>query len=64
MSQQEQFKVVGNQHGHISLWPRSRVNALGWVDAGFEGSRQDCLDHIDASLPELTGRVAAAFAPA
>jgi MbtH protein len=61
MSTEDRYRVVGNQHGHISIWPAARPNALGWVDAGFDGTRQDCLAHIDDNVDELVARVATTF---
>ena len=29
-----------------SIWPTDRENALGWIDAGKTGPKQECLDHI------------------
>jgi MbtH protein len=40
------FKVVVNHEDQYSIWPADRENALGWRDAGKQGSKQECLDHI------------------
>jgi MbtH protein len=40
------YKVVVNPEEQYSLWPADRENALGWKDAGKEGSRQECLAYI------------------
>ena len=29
-----------------SIWPADRENALGWIDAGKTGPKQECLDYI------------------
>jgi len=40
------YKVVVNHEEQYSIWPADRENALGWKDAGKEGSKTDCLDYI------------------
>jgi MbtH protein len=40
------YKVVKNDEEQFSIWPQDRENAPGWVDAGMEGSKEDCLAHI------------------
>jgi len=40
------FKVVLNEEGQYSIWPVKRVNALGWVDAGKQGTKKECLSFI------------------
>ncbi len=42
-----QYKVVINHEEQYSIWPTYRENPLGWNDAGFEGSKDACLDHIE-----------------
>ena len=49
MSEQEDtmtYKVVLNHEEQYSIWPADRENALGWRDAGFSGSKSDCLAYI------------------
>jgi MbtH protein len=41
------YKVVINHEEQYSIWPADRENALGWKDAGFSGTKQACLDHIE-----------------
>jgi len=43
----EQYKVVVNDEEQYSIWPVQRDNPLGWRDAGFSGSKEACLDHIE-----------------
>ncbi len=57
------YKVVVNHEDHYSIWPTDRENAPGWRDAGKQGSRRECLDHIksvwtDVRPPSLTKRTA------
>jgi MbtH protein len=40
-------KVVVNHEEQYSIWPADRENPLGWNDAGKEGSKAECLDHIE-----------------
>lgn len=40
-------KVVVNDEEQYSIWPADRTLPAGWRATGFEGERQDCLDHID-----------------
>jgi MbtH protein len=40
------YKVVINDEEQYSIWPADRENALGWRDAGKEGTKQECLDYI------------------
>jgi len=40
------YKVVVNDEEQYSIWPADRDNALGWRDAGRNGSRADCLAYI------------------
>jgi len=40
------YRVVVNHEEQYSIWPADRVMALGWHDAGFAGSKSDCLAHI------------------
>jgi len=41
------YKVVVNAEEQYSIWPAERDNPLGWSDAGFTGSKRDCLLHIE-----------------
>lgn len=40
------FKVVVNDEEQYSVWPADTQNAAGWRDAGFSGSKEECLAHI------------------
>jgi len=44
--QDEKVKVVKNIHGVCSIWPAERSNAPGWEDAGFSGSKEECLQFV------------------
>ncbi len=41
------YKVVENDEGQYSIWPADRENALGWKDAGKQGTKQECLAYIE-----------------
>ncbi|MEU5868204.1 MULTISPECIES: MbtH family NRPS accessory protein [unclassified Nonomuraea] len=40
-------KVVLNDEEQYSIWPADRDNPSGWHDAGFSGTKDACLDHIE-----------------
>ena len=40
------YKVVMNHEEQYSLWPADRENALGWKDAGKQGSKAEFLEYI------------------
>ena len=42
-----QYLVVVNHEEQYSIWPADRELPPGWEQAGFEGGKQDCLDHIE-----------------
>ncbi|MEU9132189.1 MbtH family NRPS accessory protein [Kitasatospora sp. NPDC048540] len=48
-----QYKVVVNQEEQYSIWPSGKDNAPGWRDAGKDGSKQECLAHIQAVWTDL-----------
>jgi MbtH protein len=41
------YKVVVNHEEQHSIWPVYRENPLGWFDVGKEGTRAQCLAHIE-----------------
>ncbi|HSI49718.1 MAG TPA: MbtH family NRPS accessory protein [Ideonella sp.] len=44
---EDQFVVVINDELQYSIWPCGRDIPLGWRAEGHQGSRADCLAHID-----------------
>jgi MbtH protein len=52
------YHVVGNEFGHVSIWPATRDQAPGWRDLGFAGTRQECLDHVAAISGEFESTTA------
>jgi MbtH protein len=41
------FLVVSNDEEQYSIWPKGRPLPAGWKAAEVEGSKEDCLRHID-----------------
>jgi MbtH protein len=41
------YKVVVNHEEQYSIWPADRENALGWNDAGKQGTKEECLKYIE-----------------
>ncbi|MFF9347878.1 MbtH family protein [Streptomyces sp. NPDC014734] len=42
-----QFVVVINDEEQYSIWARERELPAGWREAGFSGTREECLAHVD-----------------
>ncbi|HEV8239970.1 MAG TPA: MbtH family protein [Thermoanaerobaculia bacterium] len=40
------YKAVVNHEGQYSIWPADRENALGWSDAGKQGTKAEVLAYI------------------
>lgn len=40
------YKVVVNHEEQYSIWPMDKENALGWMDEGKTGKKEECLNHI------------------
>lgn len=43
----QQLMVVVNDEEQYSIWPLERALPLGWRDAGFHGTKAECLAHIE-----------------
>lgn len=41
------YKVVLNHEEQYSIWLADRENALGWLDAGKSGTKEECLAYIN-----------------
>lgn len=41
------YQVVVNHEEQYSIWPADRENALGWNDAGKQGTKAECLAYIE-----------------
>jgi MbtH protein len=40
------YRVVMNHEEQYSIWPLHKENALGWKDAGKNGTKEACLAYI------------------
>jgi len=43
---EEKFAVVINHEEQYSIWPAGREIPPGWREAGVEGDKSECLEHI------------------
>lgn len=50
------YRVVVNDEEQYSIWPQHKRDAPGWSDAGFAGTRDRCLDHIEERWTDLRPR--------
>jgi MbtH protein len=50
------YRVVVNAEEQYSIWPVNRQNPLGWSDAGFQGTKPQCLAYIQEIWTELRPR--------
>jgi len=41
------FKVVVNAEEQYSIWPAERSAPAGWREAGVQGKKDECLQHIE-----------------
>jgi MbtH protein len=41
------YKVVVNHEEQYSIWFADRELPAGWRDAGYAGTKQQCLEHIN-----------------
>ncbi len=51
-----QYTVVINDEEQYSIWAQDRPMPAGWRDAGFGGSREECLAHIDEVWTDMRPR--------
>ncbi|WP_327120819.1 MbtH family protein [Streptomyces sp. NBC_01341] len=49
----ERFVALVNDEGQYSLWPARLDVPGGWRVEGSEGSRQECLDAIEAAWSDM-----------
>ncbi|WP_037771948.1 MbtH family protein [Streptomyces sclerotialus] len=47
------YTVVINDEEQYSIWPAHREVPAGWRETGTAGSKQECLDHIDAVWTDM-----------
>ncbi|WP_331766400.1 MbtH family protein [Embleya sp. NBC_00896] len=53
---EERYRVVLNDEEQYSVWPADRRLPAGWHEAGFTGTRPECLAHIDESWTDTRPR--------
>jgi MbtH protein len=53
---EQRFLVVRNDEEQYSIWAADRELPLGWHDAGFGGSRAECLSRVDEVWTDLRPR--------
>jgi MbtH protein len=46
-------RVVVNDEEQYSLWPAERELPAGWREEGTRGTREACLDHIEAVWTDM-----------
>ncbi len=47
------YCVVVNDEEQFSLWPVTRAIPAGWRAEGKQGSREECLAHIEAIWTDM-----------
>lgn len=47
MFDEGRIKVVVNDEEQYSIWPADRATPDGWHEVGVEGTKEECLDHIE-----------------
>ena len=52
----ERFAVVLNDEEQYSIWAEGQEPPLGWRLAGFTGTKEDCLAHIDTVWTDMRPR--------
>lgn len=50
------YCVVVNHEEQYSVWPLHRTMAPGWRNVGFEGTRPECLAHIETIWTDMRPR--------
>jgi len=50
------YRVVRNHEEQYSIWPEHKADAPGWWDAGFAGTREECLAYVEAVWTDLRPR--------
>lgn len=53
---QDRYFVVRNDEEQYSIWPADQQIPTGWSEAGFAGSRADCLAHVEAVWTDMRPR--------
>jgi MbtH protein len=53
---EDRFVVVRNDEEQYSIWSADQEIPAGWQDAGFTGSKADCLAHVDKVWTDMRPR--------
>lgn len=49
----QHFTVLVNHEEQFSLWPSHKAVPGGWRPAGKEGTREECLEYVDAVWTDM-----------
>lgn len=49
----QKYRVVVNDEEQYSIWPEARPNPTGWSDEGTRGTKDECLDRIEAVWTDM-----------
>jgi len=52
----EVYRVVRNDEEQYSIWDAGTAAPAGWHDAGFTGTKTDCLAHIERVWTDMRPR--------
>lgn len=50
------ISVVVNDEEQYSIWPAGREVPAGWRRVGVEGTKEECLDHIERVWTDMRPR--------
>ena len=49
----EMYRVVANHEEQYSIWPLDRELPAGWNATGKQGTRDECLEHIESVWTDM-----------
>lgn len=55
-AEQQRYVVVINHEEQYSIWPADRAVPLGWTSVKYEGSKEQCLSHIEQVWTDMRPR--------
>lgn len=50
---EQPYIVLTNAEGQYSLWPKRKPPPAGWTATGFEGSKAECVAHVDEAWTDM-----------
>ncbi len=50
------YQVLVNDEEQYSLWPADHEVPAGWRATGTEGTKQECMDHVDQVWTDMRPR--------